>query len=584
MTTGASAPVRRAVLRLAVGLVGCATTTAGAQPPDPQTRAFDLERRGQHGPAAQLYRQILAGRPGDLGALLGLERSLNSLGKLGDMVAEVGQALFVAERSAALYGVAVRVFTAAGRPDSARRAVDAWAALEPGLEAPYQEWGSAALAARDRALAKLAYQLGRERLGADALAAELAQLATIEGEYDTAVRQWMRAMARVSGYQAAAVSMLSQVPVAARPGVLRSLDALRTGPAERVAAALTIRWGDPVGGIRRIERALPLLAGEAVVALQDAIDDLRGERAREGHMARAIGLELLSARVPAQATRYRLESAQAYADAGDQQSARRMLSQLAGDRTSSPAVAASATSTLVTVLVAEGRLEEATRQFEQLKAALGEEERQQLAIRVADGWIRAGQLDRAGPVVAQDSTVDGLAVRGRIRLYQGDLTGAADLLRQAGPFAGPRSAAVSRATVLSLLQVIDEDSLPGLGAALLGLERRDSAAAGAELERVGAALPPDRGGAEVLLLAASVRVGLGDRSAAERVLRSVAAMAVPASAAQAELELGRLLVAREQRGPAIELLEHLLVTYPTSAVVPQARRLLDQAKGAVPPA
>lgn len=584
MTAGASAPVRRAALGLAVGLVACVTSTAGAQPPDPQTRAFDLERRGQHGPAAQLYRQILAGRPGDLGALLGLERSLNSLGKLGDMVAEVGQALFVAERSAALYGVAVRVFTAAGRPDSARRAVDAWAALEPGLEAPYQEWGSAALAARDRALAKLAYQLGRERLGADAMAAELAQLATIEGEYDTAVRQWMRAMAKVAGYQAAAVSMLSQVPVAARPGVLRSLDALRSGSAERVAAALTIRWGDPVGGIRRIERALPSLAGEAVVALQDAIDELRGERTREGHMARGIGLELLAARVPAQATRYRLESAQAYADAGDQQSARRMLSQLAGDRTSSPAVAASATSTLVTVLVAEGRLEEATRQFEQLKAALGEEERRQLAIRVADGWIGAGRLDRAGPVVAQDSTVDGLAVRGRIRLYQGDLTGAADLLRQAGPFAGPRSAAVSRATVLSLLQVIDEDSLPGLGAALLGLERRDSAAAGAELERVGAALPPDRGGAEVLLLAASVRVGLGDRSAAERVLRSVAAMAVPASAAQAELELGRLLVAREQRGPAIELLEHLLVTYPTSAVVPQARRLLDQAKGAVPPA
>jgi hypothetical protein len=32
------------------------------------------------------------------------------------------------------------------------------------------------------------------------------------------------------------------------------------------------------------------------------------------------------------------------------------------------------------------------------------------------------------------------------------------------------------------------------------------------------------------------------------------------------------------------LLEHLLVTYPTSAVAPQARRLLDEARGAVPPA
>jgi hypothetical protein len=29
-------------------------------------------------------------------------------------------------------------------------------------------------------------------------------------------------------------------------------------------------------------------------------------------------------------------------------------------------------------------------------------------------------------------------------------------------------------------------------------------------------------------------------------------------------------------------LEHLILTYPQSAVVPEARRLLDKAKGAVP--
>jgi hypothetical protein len=88
----------------------------------------------------------------------------------------------------------------------------------------------------------------------------------------------------------------------------------------------------------------------------------------------------------------------------------------------------------------------------------------------------------------------------------------------------------------------------------------------------------------VRLLAASVHLGLGARAEAERVLRVVTAMSVPASAAQAELELSRLLVERDQRAQAIELLEHLLVTYPTSAVTPQARRLLDRARGAVPPA
>jgi hypothetical protein len=40
---------------------------------------------------------------------------------------------------------------------------------------------------------------------------------------------------------------------------------------------------------------------------------------------------------------------------------------------------------------------------------------------------------------------------------------------------------------------------------------------------------------------------------------------------------------RDRRGEdAVALLEHLILTYPESALVPQARRLLDQARGGVP--
>lgn len=185
--------------------------------------------------------------------------------------------------------------------------------------------------------------------------------------------------------------------------------------------------------------------------------------------------------------------------------------------------------------------------------------------------------------MANDSTIDGLAVRGRIRLYLGDLALASSLLRIAGPFAGAREAAVTRTTALALLQVIDEDSLPALGAALLKLERHDSVTAGQELARVGSGLPPGRGGAEVLLLAGRVQAGVGNRPEAERLFRLVTDLNVPASAAQATVELARILVASERKPQAIELLEQLLVSYPTSAVAPQARRLLDMAKGAIPP-
>lgn len=551
--------------------------------PDPMARAFDLERRGQHAAAADAYRSVLAGNPIDLGALLGLERALVPAAKLPGMLPELRRALSGGAPSGALYALGVRVYTAAALPDSARGMVERWVVVEPRSEAPYQEWGSAALGARDRALAKTAYRLGRTRLGGTALAGELAQLATIESDFPTAVTEWLAAVAGTPGYRSAAVSMLAQVPVSGRPGVLRELEKARSATAERIAAALTIRWGDPVGGIRRLERAMPVLGDQAVESLQDALDDVRSGAGREAGMAKGIGLELLGTKVPTQATRYWLESAQAYADAGDQGSARRMLSKLAADPKASPTMAASATSTLVAVLVGEGKMEEATRQFGQLKGVLSEDERASLQIRVAEGWIRAGKLDRAELLVAKDSTVEGLAVRGRIRLYLGDLGRAAELLRAAGPFAGARDASVSRTVALALIQVVDDDSLPGLGTALLKLEQRDSVAAGRELEAVAATLPPDRGGAEVLLLAGRVQAAAGGQSGAEAVFRRVADLKIAASAAAAGYELARILVATDRKPAAIGTLEDLLVAYPTSAVAPQARRLLDVAKGAIPP-
>jgi hypothetical protein len=79
-----------------------------------------------------------------------------------------------------------------------------------------------------------------------------------------------------------------------------------------------------------------------------------------------------------------------------------------------------------------------------------------------------------------------------------------------------------------------------------------------------------------------VRLGMGNGVEAEALFRNVITNATPASAAAAEFALAELLLRSGRTAPAVVALEHLLVTWPTSAVVPQARRLLDQAKGAVP--
>ncbi|HEX7025242.1 MAG TPA: hypothetical protein VF187_10540, partial [Gemmatimonadales bacterium] len=205
-----------------------------------------------------------------------------------------------------------------------------------------------------------------------------------------------------------------------------------------------------------------------------------------------------------------------------------------------------------------------------------------LALRIAQGWIRSGRLARADTLLAADSSVEALAVRGRIALYRGDLAAARTMLAEAGPFTGERAAATERIGLLGILQVIEEDSLPGLGEAFLSLERQDSASAAARLEQLAPTLPNDHGGDELLLLAGRVRGGMGKGALAEELYRTVIAHATPASAAAAEFALAELLLRSGRSAPAIAALEHLLVTWPTSAVVPQARRLLDQARGAVP--
>jgi hypothetical protein len=550
---------------------------------DAVTRALEFERRGEFAAAATVWRSVLQATPGDLPALVGLERVLTPLGRLHEMTGAV-QAATAAGPSPGGYGVAIRVWTAARQPDSARVAVEQWAALEPTNEMPYQEWGIAAYSARDRSSAKAAYLLGRAKLGRpDAMAAELGQIAVAEADYAAAAREWSLAIRRVAGYRSTAISLLSQVPPAGRDALLQELGRGGGLIGERLAATLLSRWGEPLAGARRLAAALPSQGPDAVDALQEALDELSGRLSVDQFLARAMLLELLADRSSGpQRARVRLDAAQAYADGGDQNAARRVLALLAGDPTANGALSASATSTLVGVLVDEGGLEEADRRFSELAPLLGADDRQRLGLRLAQGWITGGRLGRADSLLAADSTVEALAVRGRIALYRGDLDQARKMLREAGPFTGERAAATDRIVVLSVLQLLEADSFPALGHAFYRLELRDSTTAAAALEQLALTLPPDHGGAELLLLAGRVRGGTGQVAEAERLYRATVSMAIPASSAAAEFALADLLLRAGKKDQAILALEHLLVTWPTSAVVPQARRLLDVARGTVP--
>ncbi len=556
--------------------------SAGAQAG--MTRAFDLERRGDYAGAAEAYRSVLSGKPADISALLGLERVLLPLNKTADILPTARAALAAAPSSSAVYGIVLRAWAAADQPDSVRNTAERWARIAPTEETPYREWGAAELGRQNRSAARTAYLRGRERLGRpDAMAAELAQLSLAEADYSTALREWLLAVRRLPGYRATAVSTLAQAPPAARPELLRLLSRDTDLTARRMEADLRARWGDPQGGFRVLTTVLPADRVQGIAVLRGFLDQLRTMRSQGARRTEGMVLEAIAARSPElQASRARLEAAQAYTAAGDRAAARRMLGGLADDRATPASVASDAATTLIGVLIAEGKLDDATQRLAELRPTLSADDYDATRRAIAFGWMKQGSLGRADSTISADSSVDGLALRGRIHLYQGDIKGAVDLFKAAGPYAGSRAEATHRTTLLALVQPLEKDSLADLGRALLQLEQGDTVEATAGLERVAAGLPASHGGAELYLLAGRLAAASGKTVEAERLLRAAAVKEAPSTAPAAELALAELLISARRGAEAVEVLEHLILTYSRSALVPQARRKLDEARGAVP--
>jgi len=137
-------PLRTGILALLV-IAAAPPATVAQQATIP--RAFELERRGNYEAAADAYRDLLRRSPGDVSALLGLERVLLPLNRSADILPEARAALAINPTSAALHAVALRAWAAADQPDSMRAVAERWARLVPGDEAPYREWGAAAACA-----------------------------------------------------------------------------------------------------------------------------------------------------------------------------------------------------------------------------------------------------------------------------------------------------------------------------------------------------------------------------------------------------------------------------------------------------
>jgi tetratricopeptide (TPR) repeat protein len=573
--------------KLALALIVALPVVAEAQAIGP---GFELERAGRYADAASGYLTTIRSDPTNLPALLGLERTLFVLNRMPELLPLVQNARTRQPNNAALRSLELRVYAALNEPDSVEAIAARWAAGSPHSEVPYREWGQAFADRRMWDEARRAFLLGRKNLGGEGtLAIELAQLEQRATNWEAAAAEWGRAVTRSPDVGPSAVSQLADAPVAMHDRVARVLTAgTASNRTRRLGAEVLLAWGQPSEAWAAIQSTLmPPPDSEMSDALRRFADLAAGNTSADGHRVRGMALTRWADMVPwQQASRARAEAVRELLEAGDKVAARRVLQGLTNDSSIPVEAHAVAETALLQVLIADGQLDVAEERLaDPAPATLSADDRASLRIALSQARVMRGELDRAATVLGNDSSVTAIAQRGWIALYRGDLRGAMDAFRLAGPYATDRAAATERTAMMAMLQQIQLESSPELGAALLTLARGDSVAAIGALRRAAAKLPEQGGRLEVLLLAGHVAAQKGQdqeptaTALFDEIVRAGGDGAAPAAA---ELEWARLLVRRGRNGDAIPHLEHLILTYPSSAFVPEARRVLEAAKGAIP--
>src|SRR5438874_2080469 len=471
---------------LRLTLLGLLVLAARSLPAQAIGQGFELERAGQYEQAAGIYLATLRADPTNLSALLGLERVLPRLNRLGELLPAAQRAAAASPTNAALRGVLLRTYVALNEPDSGRAVALRWAAAAPRDEAPCREWARALEDAHRHAAARDVLLVGRRALGRPgAFGIELAELSRLSGDWEGAAREWAAALEDAPVQLPNAASALAEAPDAARERIARLLTAGTPSPlTRRLAGELLLGWGQPQRAWAVFEPSVATPSADAAFALRRFADLASARSTPDARRVRALALARYADLTPepgGAAARARADAARAFIDAGDRAAARAVLER-----------------------------------------------------------------------VAQDSSAPADAQR------------------------------------LALLQQVPADSFRELGGALLLLAQGDSLHAVQALRLAAGRLATGAGGGgrpDLLLLAGRVaaRLDSAQQQTALALFDEIVHTAGEGAAAPAaELEWARLLERRAQAGDAMRPPEHLILTYPGSAVVPEARRELERAKGAIP--
>jgi tetratricopeptide (TPR) repeat protein len=534
-------------------------------------RALDLEGANKCREAIPFYRQAVVVEDPS-GAVLGLERCYYVIGRPDSMLPLLDSILVRRPRDPTVRSVQLRTLSLMHDDRAMWQAFEAWAALAPTEPSPYRVYARLLLEqgralAADSVLTQAVKHMGASR----ALASEFAQMQTALGLWTKAAASWRDASDDMSYLEQAAIFSLAPVPPPLRDSLRLVLGAEPvTLSARRVLAGLELRWNAP-----RSAWAVLSQVPASDSAIQAWIDFARAAEDAE---------TWLTARdAYAQAARHRpgdrnllLRAASSAINGGEPSSALVLLDSLGTSRDS--VIAPTVALLRIRALSLVGRPSDIEAIMNRERSHLDAEAVRSAHRALAWAWIRTGNLPRARKAL-EAAGVGGEEddrVAAWIALYEGDLAAARRGLRRTDESSG------DVVTAMALISRTTAERSTTVGEAFLLLSRRDTVGAAKRFLTAATELKD----AAPFLLSAAARffVAGRDTTRAIEVWSGILDKFADApEAAEADLEWARVLRQRSDTAGAIERLEHLILTYPQSALVPQGRRELDLVRGRIPP-
>ncbi len=543
------------------------------------------EQAGDFAGAQKILEGILHNNAQSLSGLLALERVLRVQGKLEVLLPHLKTHLERDKTSAIGHQMMVRTLSALNRLDELEQASQAWIRAVPRIETPYREIARVWEQRGDIMRAVQVLEMGRARLGRDALALELGDMFARLEDTQRAVREWERAIgpdARGLMLVQRRMTTLKDGGAAVLPGLVDVLGASPELGRRRAAVQLAIDAGLGTKAQQIAERLLTELSAEE---RQSFLVDVarRADSAQLAQLAYwAYTQFALNDFSPDQLLAIRARIAELALIIGDTASAARGYRELEASLEAGSPQRRQATSLRIQLLIKEGKLKEAEDELETFRSEYAEApELDATAATLATAYFEKGDMDAALRAVERVSGPRAGLARGRIALRRGDVTGA----RAALMSSAPKLQGAEATQTLKLATLLGKVSRAGgelLGEALAeaGVGQAKSAVATIEnrMEQLPAAERP-----AILDFAAA----LADRGQlpleGERLRRRIVTEFPQSNEAPAALlSLARSLT---ERGEAVDeartFLEKLIIDYPRSALVPQARQELDRLQSRV---